>query len=205
MYCTNCQCDFVGWMGKCPDCGTALVDGKAPEPEAAAPALAYEDLVALVRRSGDRLVVPLGTSEVGMQRGLGFPYRAYKFAWASAMQGDFDSSRVVLTTTEVGKEKKWKFPYFGYGYAWVKHMQGHIGGNEVTLSASRVARERKYGFPYRGFGFAWTEEMSGKCGAQIDAKLVVTDVGKKKGWGFPFSGYGAAWERKADLVLSLAN
>ena len=179
MYCTNCQCDFVGWTGKCPNCGTALVDRVAPVSDPTAPTLSYEDLVALVSKSDDRLVVPLVASEVGMQRGWGFPYKAFKFAWVKKLSGVVDGCFVELSSTEVGKERKWSFPYFGYGYAWAKHMKGNIGGNEVAVSASKVVRERKLGFPYRGFGFAWTEELKGKCGAQIDVKIIVTEVGRK--------------------------
>ncbi len=203
MYCTNCQCDFVGWTGKCPNCATPLVDGIAPERGAAAPILSYEDLVRIVRKSDDGLIIPLETSEVGMQRGWGFPYRAYKFAWAKMMKGVLDSYLVELRTVEVGRERRRSFPYFGYGYGWTKAMQGHIGGNEVTLSASKVVREREQAFPYRGFGFAWTEELTGNCGALIDVKVMVTEVGRKMGWQFPYAGYGAAWAKKAILVLTL--
>ena len=205
MFCPKCKCEFVGWTGKCPDCGTRLVKELPAIPETADQSIAYKALVDLARANGGQLEIDLSTIDVGMERKWGFPYLGYKFAWAKKMQGDFDDNLVDLTTAKVGREKKSSFPYQGYGFAWAKKMEGYIGGNPVDLTANKVGREKSYRFPYRGYGFAWTQELSGECGDQLSVNLLTTDVGRKKGWSFPYSGYGSAWADKGVLTLTWTN
>jgi len=203
MFCPKCRCEFEGWTSKCPDCDIPLVEALPPSLETTDEPISYEALVDLVRENGGQLRIDVSTTDVGMERKWGFPYFAYKFAWAKRMQGALNSTSVDLITTEIGREKKRRFPYLGYGFAWVKGMQGHIGGNEAALTVKKVGREKKWRFPYQGYGFAWTQELSGECGDQLKAALSITDGGTKKGWRFPYQGYGSAWANKGVLTLTL--
>ena len=203
MFCPKCRCEFEGWTSECPDCNVPLVEELPPSLEVTNEPISYEALVDLVRENGGQLRIDLSTTDVGMERKWGFPYFAYKLAWAKRMQGVLNNSLVDLTTTEIGREKKRRFPYLGYGFAWAKKMQGHIGGNEVALTVKKVGREKKWSFPYQGYGYAWTQELSGECGDQLEVSLAITDVGRKKGWRFPYQGYGSAWANKGVLTLTL--
>lgn len=203
MYCSNCRCEFDGWVGNCPNCRTPLREKPSHVQEFSSNPISYEALVDLVRENGGQLSVELSTTDVGMQKKWGFPYFGYRYAWVKRMQGADKGISVDLSITDVGTEKRWSFPYRGYGYAWEKRMEGNIGGNKITLMATNVRKEKKWSFPYSGYGYAWTQEMSGECGAQLNATLITTDVGRKKGWGFPYLGYGSAWAKKGLLTLKL--
>lgn len=55
MYCPNCQCEFDGWVGKCPDCRTPLLDESPHIQEVSSNPISYEALVDLVRENGGQL------------------------------------------------------------------------------------------------------------------------------------------------------
>ena len=203
MYCSNCRCEFEGWVGNCPDCRTPLLDESPHIQEISSNIMSYEALVDLVRENGGQLSIELSTTDVGMQKKWSFPYFGYRFAWVKRMQGVNNGVSVDLLTTDVGTEIRRRFPYLGYGFAWGKRMEGDIGGNTITLMATKVRQERKWRFPYSGYGYAWTEELCGECGVQLNATLLATEVGRKKGWRFPYLGYGSAWAKKGELTLTL--
>lgn len=203
MYCLNCRCEFEGWVGKCPDCRTPLVEESNHVHEISSNPISYEELVELVRENGGQLNIDLSTIGVGMRKKWGFPYFGYRFAWAKRMQGTQNRIVVDLLTTEVGTEKRWGFPHLGYGYAWRKEMEGDVAGNPISLTAAKVRKEKKWRFPYSGYGYAWTQELIGECGAQLNATLTTTEVVKRSGWGFPYFGYGSAWAKEGALALTL--
>ena len=68
MYCLDCRCEFEGWIGKCPNCRTPLVEGSPPSAETADEPVSYEALVDLVRESGGTLGIDLSASEVGKEK-----------------------------------------------------------------------------------------------------------------------------------------
>lgn len=204
MYCAVCKCEFDGWTDTCPTCMTPLVMAKPPELSASVQtSLTYEDLLALVKENEGLLTIDLTAAEVGMQKQRAFPYLGYGFAWAKRMQGAFEENPANLIATEIGTDKKRSFPYFGFGFSWVKKLEGQLSGNHVTLTASQVKREAKQNFLYLGYGYAWTCEMAGKCGDQLNADFVITDIGRKKERGFPYFGFGFAWENKGTLTISI--
>ena len=206
MYCSNCKCEFVDWIRKCPNCKHPLVEDIPSDTGSGDKTISYGELVELVRENNGQLQVELSTTNVGRQKKWSFPYFAYGYAWAKSMQGAYKDIQVELSTSEVGKRRQLRFPYLGYGYAWAKSMGGYIGGNEVSLSANKVTREKKWIFPYFGFGRAWTQKMSGECGDQINLDISITENGSSREWGgfpFLFRGYGFAWEKQGVLTLTL--
>lgn len=203
MYCPQCRCEFVEWIGKCPCCKIPLVHQVPPDRQNVSETISYEALVDLVRKNGGKLKIEVLTTDVGKNKRWRFPYLGYGFAWAKRMQGDFNNILVYLTTAAVGMERKWAFPYMGYGYAWARRMRGYIGGQEFSLAAKKVGMERKWGFPYMGYGYAWIQEMSGECGHRLRIHLLTTEVRREKRWEFPYQGYGFAWADKGMLTLTL--
>ena len=202
-FCSNCRCAFPAWVRTCPNCKTLLIEELPITSETKDNPLSYENLINMVKKNGGRLQIELTTTDVGMEKKWGFPYRGYGFAWAKKMYGTFDTLTVELTTTDVGMEKKWSFPYQGYGFAWAKKMEGFIGGNECILTATKVRMQKKWRIPYLGYGYAWVQEMSGECGSQLTIDFETTDVGKEKKWSFPYQGYGFAWASKGILTITL--
>jgi hypothetical protein len=203
MYCPNCQCEYVGWTGSCPECKTALIEHKPEDLEKGGQTISYEDLLALVKEHDGNLEIQCSTVSIEKDRTWTFPYFGFGYAWSTRMVGSSDDLTVELTTTEVGKSKRRGFPYDGFGFAWEKRMLGKIGGNELALQASKVNREKKWRFPFLGYGRGWTEEMSGECGDQLKAHFMTTDVGRSREWRFPYRGYGFAWVKRGVLSLSL--
>jgi hypothetical protein len=202
MYCPNCECEYIGWIVRCPVCRSVLIEGLPSEPETVEPTMSYGQLVDLVGAKGGKLQIEVAATEVGMEKDWGFPFFAFGFAWAKRMQGACDGISVDLRCSDVKKEKELRFPYLGYGFAWVNSLQGTINGTEVFLAAKKVVREKKWRFPYFAYGFAWTEMMSGTCGEKLKADLVITEVGKKWQQRYLYLGYGFAWEKKGMLTLS---
>jgi len=121
MYCPKCECDFVGWTGKCPIDGTLLVElSPIPDKPTHAP-VPYETIVDLIRENSGSYEIELRTTEVGRDRKMSFPYRGYGFAWAEELAGDCGKSiRADMKTVDVGRDKNWFLFYFGLGYAWVR-------------------------------------------------------------------------------------
>ena len=204
MFCPTCNCEFAGWTGKCPNCGTPLV--LVPEEQAIyntqRTAISYNELIDVVKENDGKLIIEVSTTEVETEKKWSFPYFGYGFAWAARMHGLFNDIVIDLTASDIGKEKKAAFPWLGLGYAWVKTMHGSIGGNEVILQVKKVEMKKSWVI-YWGFGFAWTQEMSGKCGNRLSVDFVTTEVGRKKGWGFPYQGYGFTWAKKGKLTIAL--
>ena len=202
MFCPACRCEFSGWTGKCPDCGTLLVSEGHAVASTQGTALSYNELIDLVKKNGGKLIIDVSTTEVGIEKKWSFPYFGYGYAWSAGMYGSYNDIAVDLTASDIGKVKKMIIPWFGYGYAWVKTMHGSIGGNEVILHVKKVNTNKSWFFKF-GFGFAWTQEMSGKCGDRLNVEIVTTEVGRKKEFGFPWRGYGYAWAKKGKMTLSL--
>jgi hypothetical protein len=204
VYCEVCECEFVGWTGRCPACGASLTERvlASPPGNAGAP-LSYEALVQQVGQNGGQLRIDLSTTDIGIKTTWSFPYSGHGFAWARRMQGHSDGLAVDLLTAEVGTERKHGFPYSGYRFAWARTMEGQVGGNALTLIATQVVMEKKHSFPYYGYGFAWTQEMAGECGPQLEATFLTTDVGRRKQRRFPYRGYGFAWAKEGVLTLTL--
>ena len=156
MYCPECRCEFAGWTGKCPECGTRLLSEAPAAAGLPDRPISYEGLVGLVREGGGELKIELSTTEVGRERRWSFPYFGYGLAWAKRMAGHIGGNEVSLMAKEVGTETKWRFPYLGYGYAWTQEMSGECGTQlDAELLATDVRRHRGWGFPYLGYGFAW--------------------------------------------------
>lgn len=205
MYCPTCQCEFVGWSSKCPQCQSHMVQEVPSISRPPDRPISYEALVELVRNEKGRLRLELATTEVGRRRGRSFPYFGYGYAWAKGVQGHHDDLLIDLDTTEVGRQRTWRFPYNGRGLAWVREMEGNVAGNGLSLAATRVVREETWSFPYFGYGYAWTEEMVGSCGEQLRARVRITEVGRDREQCFPWRGYGFAWERRGILVLTFGD
>jgi hypothetical protein len=203
MYCPTCECEFEGWIGKCPNCKNQLQEGKPPNLKSGEQQIDYESLVDTVNKTGGSLKIKLKASEVGKTRSTRFPWLGFGYAWTKRMQGAKDGITVDLSTSKVGKDRKWRFPYQGFGYAWRQEMQGSIGGNELTLTANEVSRKKAWSFPYSGYGYAWTEEMSGDCGAKISVQLKTTEFSRIRRWMFPYFGFGYAWVKEGELSLTL--
>ncbi len=201
MYCSECKCEFVGNISKCPACKSQLLDEIIPDYEEKK--IDYEELVEIIQNNSGEITVELNTSNVTIKTKWEFPYQGYGYAWAKRMQGIYNDLPVVLETNKVNRSKKWKFPYFGYGFAWIKEMAGDIGGNQFLLDSKKVQMERETKFPFRGYGFAWTETMEGTCGDLINIEMITTDVNKVKKWSFPYQGYGMAWEKKTELTATV--
>ena len=138
MYCATCECEFDGWIGKCPNCKHPLQEGKPPTLRLGEQQIDYETLVDIVKERGGTLKIELKTSEVGKNKATRFPWLGYGFAWTKRMLGSTDGISVELSTTKVGKDRKWKFPYQGLGYAWRQEMQGSIGGTIINLTANML-------------------------------------------------------------------
>lgn len=205
MYCPNCQCDYVGWEGKCPIDHTYLLEtSPVPEKPTHTP-IPYDHIVKLVREHGGSYEINLRAIEVGRGKKMSFPYRGYGFAWAKRMVNGTDGVNVDLHIAEIEKSEDWGFPYQGYGFAWEKRMRGWVGGHEVELTATKVTREKKFLFPYRGHGYAWAERMTGKCGELIRVDLNATEIGRDRAWFMFYFGFGYAWISRATLVLSLSD
>ena len=202
MFCPTCNCEYTGWIGKCPNCETLLVLEKQAINRTQGTEISYNALIDLVKGNEGKLIIEISTTEVGIEKKGSFPYFGYGFAWAARMHGSCNDIVVDLTAGEIGKKKKATFPYLGLGYAWAKTMQGSIGGNDVQLHVKKVNMEKKWVI-YWGFGFAWTQEMSGTCGDRLRVDFVTTDVGRKKEWGFPYKGYGFTWAKKGELTITL--
>ena len=203
MYCTNCDCEFDGWKGKCPNCKNQLQDGKPPINKKEFKPVDYDSIVQSISDNGGSLDVTVNAIEVGKSKSLRFPYAGFGYAWTKRMQGEEKEIGVDLSTTKVGKDRKRAFPYLGHGFAWQQEMQGLIGGHEVNLTAKKVIRKKSWGFPYRGFGYAWTDEMAGNLGDQIQVRMKSSAVKKKRGWQFPYFGFGYAWVKEGELSLSI--
>ena len=199
MFCPTCICEFAGWTGKCPNCGTLLVPERQPIYRTQGTAISYKALIDVVKENEGKLIIEISTTEVGMEKKWSFPYFGYGFAWAARMHGSLNDIVIDLTASDIGKEKKAMFPWLGLGYAWVKTMHGSIGGNEVILDVKKVDMKKSWVF-YFGFGFAWTQEMSGKCGDRLIIDIVTTEVGRKKEWGFLWRGYGFTWAKKGEVA-----
>jgi hypothetical protein len=203
MYCTNCDCEFDGWLGKCPNCKNQLQEEKPINRLNEIELIDYDSIVKSIRDNGGSLEITVNASEVGKTKSLRFPYAGFGYAWTKRMQGTRDGLGVDLSTTKVGKDRKRGFPYLGYGYAWQQEMEGFIGGHDFCLVAKKITKKKNWGFPYRGFGYAWTEEMAGELGDQIKISIKSSQVNKKRGWQFPYFGFGFAWVKEAELSLSL--
>ena len=203
MYCTNCDCEFDGWRGNCPNCKNKLQEGKPLPKKVDIEHLEYETIVKNIKENGGSLDIPICASEVGKTKSLRFPYAGFGYAWTKNMHGCREGMGADLTTTKVGKDRQRGFPYLGHGYAWQQEMEGFIGGHDVSLVARKVTKKKTWGFPYRGFGYAWTEEMAGDLGDQIKITMKPSQVKKKRGWQFPYFGFGYAWVNEAELSLSL--
>ena len=208
MFCTNCNCKYVEWLKKCPNCKNKLVADPILEPYRIDKIIDYTELVEIINNANGSIVIELSTNDVGMEMKWTFPHFGFGYAWAKSMQGKYTDIPVHLNTIDVGKNRKMRFPYLGHGYAWVKSSSGSIGGNEIRLSADHVNYQKKWSFPYFGFGYAWTEQMTGHCGDQLKLVLSITEHGLSRKWGnFPFlyRGFGFAWERIGLLTISLEN
>lgn len=203
MYCTNCDCEFDGWKGNCPNCKNKLHEVKPLPKNEDFEHLEYDTIVQILKENGGSLDIPIIASEVGKTKSLRFPYAGFGYAWTKMMHGSWDGIGVDLSTTKVGKDRKRGFPYLGHGYAWQQEMEGFIGGHDVSLVAKKVTKKKSWGFPYRGFGYAWTEEMAGDLGGQIKITMKPSQVKKKRGWQFPYFGFGYAWVNEGELTLSL--
>lgn len=203
MYCSNCDCEFDGWRGKCPNCKNQLEDTEPLISTDEFERLTYESIVQSIRDNGGKIDITLDAKEVGKSKSLRFPYTGFGYAWTKRMQGAEQGIGVDLNTTKVGKDRKRGFPYLGHGFAWQQEMQGAIGGHEVNLTAKKVVRKKSWSFPYRGFGYAWTEEMAGQLGEQIQVSMKSSTVKKKRGWQFPYFGFGYAWVKEGELSLIL--
>jgi len=203
MYCTNCNCEYQGWHGKCPTCRQPMQDGKPLEQDRINGHLEYSSLVELIKQEGGALEMELSAREVIRNKSTRFPWLGFGYAWTQKMSGEIAGIHVELTTTDVGKDRSWAFPYRGHGYAWQQAMEGWISGNTCNLEASKVTRKRSYSFPYSGYGFAWTEEMNGDCGEQIRLLLTASQVVRKQRWVFPYFGFGYAWVDEGVLSIKL--
>lgn len=200
MYCSNCDCNYIGSLSRCPICGMHL-QSESPRDEPNQVIVSYEELVRQVQDDSYELKIPLSVSEVGFRRRFGFPYSGFGFAWAKRMQGAIDGIQVYLNAREVVFRRSQQFPFKGFGFAWVNRFEGMLNGNEFSLSATNIAREKKWNFPYFGYGYAWTEEMHGKCGEQLSLTFLTVEVGRKHQNRFPWLGYGYAWEKNAILTV----
>jgi hypothetical protein len=202
MFCPECNCEYTGWTGKCPVCGTPLMEGNPEGFEQVGQPMSYENLLTLIEEKGGYLKIDLSAVRIEKERKWTFPYFGFGYAWTTKMIGRLDDLLVELFTAEVGKSRSRRFPYNGYGFAWEKRMLGTVGGNEMSLDATKVSREKKWRFPYMGYGRAWTDEMDGECGDQLKVHLLTTDVGRGGEWRFPYRGYGFGWIRKAILTFT---
>lgn len=205
MYCPKCECDFVGWEGKCPVDGTLLVELNPIPDKPVHQSVPYEAISNLIRKNGGLYEAELRTKEVGREKKMSFPWRGYGFAWTKKMTGSIDGITIDLHIDEIGKNTDWGFPYQGYGFAWERQMRGWIGGHEIILKATKIAHEKKLLFPFRGRGYSWAEELTGNCGKLIQADMKTIEVGRDKNCGFLYFGFGYAWISRATLKLSLAD
>jgi hypothetical protein len=205
MYCSECECEFEGWKGRCPQCKNPLIDVKPAAEISTAEVVAYPDLLKLILEEGGELEVILSAVKVSKSRARRFPWLGYGFAWTSKMKADKDGLSIEFNTTKIEKKQNWRFPYQGLGYAWREEMQGQIGGNKTALTAEHVTRERRWRFPYSGYGYAWTDVMNGKCGPDINVEFKSTHVERISRSMFPYFGFGYAWVREGVLTLSLAD
>lgn len=203
MYCANCNCEFDGWKGKCPNCKNPLQEEKPVKIAEEIPPIDYDSILQSIQDNGGKLDILVNASEVGKSKSLRFPYTGFGYAWTKRMQGATDGIAVDLSTTKVGKDRKRGFPYLGHGFAWQQEMQGMIGGHEINLTARKVIRKKSWSFPYRGFGYAWTDEMAGQLGDKIQVQMISSKIKKKRGWQFPYFGFGYAWVKESKLSLSL--
>ena len=206
MYCSKCECEFVGWTGKCPADGTLLVEPSPVSNGAAHPPVPYETLVDRIRENNGSIEIELHATEVGRERKMSFPFRGYGFAWTKKMTGQINGIAVDLHIDDIGKNTDRGFPYQGYGFAWEQKMRGWVDGHDIALTATKVAHEKKHLFPYRGLGYSWAEELTGVCGNSIRGEMRTTEIGRDKTWTFfCYFGFGYAWIKQATLTLSLAD
>lgn len=202
MYCANCDCEFDGWRGKCPNCRNSLQEDKPFSFTKTFEKIKYNDLLQSIKDNGGSLEITVRASEVAKSKSLRFPYAGFGYAWTKRMQGATDGIEIDLSTSKVGKDRKRSFPYQGHGFAWRQEMEGLIGGHEVHLQATKVTRKKSCRFPYRGFGYAWAEEMAGELGDQIQIRLKSSTVKKIRRWQFPYFGFGYAWVKEGILSMS---
>jgi hypothetical protein len=202
MYCSTCECEFEGWIGKCPNCKNPLLEEVPPFLKSNDETASYESLVEILRENGGAFDIDLVTIEVAKSKSTLFPWLGYGYAWAKRMRGARKGITADFTVSEIAKVRRYAFPYQGHGYAWRKELQGSIAGNEAILKAKKVTRKRSWGFPYFGYGYAWTEQMAGKCGEDVVIELNTTEVGKNRSWLFPYFGFGYAWVKQGILSLT---
>ncbi|MBU7044972.1 MAG: hypothetical protein HXS54_00930, partial [Theionarchaea archaeon] len=78
-FCSNCRCAFPAWVRTCPNCKILLIEELPITSETRDNPLSYEDLINMVKKNGGRLQIELTTTDVGMEKKWGFPYRGYGF------------------------------------------------------------------------------------------------------------------------------
>ena len=203
MYCRNCNCEFRGWTGKCPNCKQPLIEGATTEYIGTNGRIEYDALVEMIEMNGGSLIFVLEASQVSKKKSTRFPWLGFGYAWTQTMHGEGDDIHMDFITTEVGKDRKWSFPYRGHGYAWQQEMQGSIAGNQCTVSATDVSRTRSWTFPYSGYGYAWAQKMQGECGEDILISMSASKVSKQRKWRFPYFGFGYAWVDAYQVSLTL--
>ena len=118
MYCTQCNCEYSGWKGKCPVCQTMLLEVQPKAIEIKSSSTDYDSLVKEVRNLGGSITIEIETTDIETKRGRRMPFIGRGYAWAKQMEGIDDNFSVTLQTNEVGRDRKWTFPYYGYGFAW---------------------------------------------------------------------------------------
>ena len=171
MYCAQCDCRFSRWSGRCPVCGSGMVDEAPSQPERPRRDVTYAELVQLTADAGGKLTIPLSATDVAIEKKWRFPYDGYGYAWVKRLQGVQGDLSVDLRTTDAGRKREHTFPYLAFGFAWAREMQGTVGKAPVTVTARDVQSRKSRHFPWLGRGFAWTSEWSGACGAELQVEV----------------------------------
>ena len=119
MYCTQCNCEYSGWKGKCPVCQTWLLEVQPKAIEIKSSPTDYNSLVEEVRNLGGSITIEIETTDIETKRGRRMPYIGRGYAWVKTMSEECgEKLKATLTIGDVQKHKQWVFPYFGFGFAW---------------------------------------------------------------------------------------